>query len=65
MNALFVVLLVAIVCSVSAFQAAHTRVGVNSALKMALADYKEELAATAAKIASPGKCDLQKGKIYY
>ncbi len=59
MNALFVVLLVALVCSTSAFMAGmHTRVGVNSALKMALADYKEELAATAAKIASPGKCPV-------
>ncbi len=59
MNALFVVLLVALICSASAFMAGtQTRVGVNSALKMALADYKEELAATAAKIAAPGKCPM-------
>ena len=58
MNSALITLLIAIICSVSAFQAAQTRTGVNNALKMALADYKEELAATAAKIASPGKFTL-------
>lgn len=57
MNTLAIVLLIAIVCVATAFQAGlKTRVNANMALNMALADYKEELAATAAAIASPGKC---------
>lgn len=56
MNKLVVVILIAIICSVTAFNAGiKTRVGTTGALKMALADYKEELASTAAKIAGAGK----------
>lgn len=56
MNTLAIVLIIALVCMATAFQAGlKTRVNVNSKLQMALADYKEELAATAAAIAAPGK----------
>lgn len=56
MNALAIVLIICCISCAAAFQAGlKTRVNVNSKLQMALADYKEELAATAAAIASPGK----------
>merc|ERR1719387_1026519 len=56
MNTLAIVLIIALVCMATAFQAGlKTRVNVNSKLQMALADYKDELAQTAASIASPGK----------
>ena len=56
MNVLAIVLIICCISCAAAFQAGlKTRVNVNSKLQMALADYKEELAATAAAIASPGK----------
>lgn len=47
-------LIVVLACMAKAFQMSTSRVGV-SPLSMALNDYKNELAATAAAIASPGK----------
>ena len=59
MNSLAILLVIVTVCVVSAFRAGiKTRVNMNTALNMALADYKDELAQTAAAIASPGKCSV-------
>ena len=51
---ILVALLVVLACMAKAFQMPASRIGM-SPLSMALSDYKNELAATAAAIASPGK----------
>jgi len=55
---LLVALFVTLLATASAFNVRASRSNSGVSLKMALKDYKEELAKTAAAIAAPGKCSL-------
>jgi hypothetical protein len=51
---LVVVVFVLLASTVEAFQMQSSRVSNTASMKMALSDYREELAKTAAAIAAPG-----------
>jgi hypothetical protein len=51
-----VVIFVLLAVTAKAFQMQSSRMSNTGAMRMTLSDYREELARTAAKIASPGNC---------